>query len=165
MRSGGLHYRACCYQALVKLQPCLLLVQASRKGFQEPDHTRFSTESWRLTRAAMVSEMGRWGLGVHRPVWSESAALLSQVCQQMSPAAKPVTGTSRDVEPGTNNQTLWNTSKIYFVCSKGWRQRCGGVRPCSKGRLPAFWLQERFEEQYGERCHQSRVCNSQSNAA
>lgn len=55
--------------------------------------------------------------------------------------------------------------KIHFMCSEGWRRPCGGVRPCSKGRLPTVWLPEYLEEQYAEHCHQSLICNLQSNTA
>lgn len=32
----------------------------------------------------MVNEIEHWGLGIHRPTWSESAAFLSEVHQQTS---------------------------------------------------------------------------------
>ena len=66
------------------------------------------------------------------------------------------TGMSRDVETGAINQTFWNMKKkTYFICGKGWRQPCGGVSPCSEGRITTFWLHEFLEEQYAERCHQA----------
>lgn len=61
-----------------------LLEKASRSWY----HTWFSTESWHLTRTGMVNEMVCRRLRIHPPMWSESAALLDHVCQQMSPPVK-----------------------------------------------------------------------------
>lgn len=61
-----------------------LLEKASRSWY----YTWFSMESWHLTRTGMVNEMVHWGLRIHWPTWSESAALLGQVCQQTSPPVK-----------------------------------------------------------------------------